>query len=49
MNICPYTEEKCKSNDCTKCKIYFESEYGCDGKCSKCEDSDFCDHLGKRD
>ena len=49
MNICPYTEEKCKYNDCEKCKIYFEIEYGCNGRCEKCKDNDICDHLARKD
>lgn len=45
MNICPYTDEKCNSGDCTKCNVYFEIEYGCDADCDNCIDSDCCDHL----
>lgn len=47
MNICPYTDEKCNSVNCAKCNVYLEIEYGCDGNCDSCKDTEFCDHLGK--
>lgn len=49
MNLCPYTEEKCNSVNCAKCNIYLEIEYGCDGNCNKCKDTEFCDHFGKKE
>lgn len=49
MNYCPYTDEKCNSGNCTKCRVYLEVEYGCDGDCEKCKDAEYCDHLGKRE
>ena len=49
MNPCPYTEEKCNSVNCAKCNVYLEIEYGCDGNCNKCKDTEFCDHFGKKE
>lgn len=49
MNLCPYTEEKCNSVNCAKCNVYLEIEYGCDGNCNKCKDTEFCDHFGKKE
>ena len=49
MNLCPYKEEKCNSVNCAKCNVYLEIEYGCDGNCNKCKDTEFCDHFGKKE